>query len=153
MEERMNWILMNVLITAILVGALAAITNYVIKPALRKKFFNTPGVVEQIHVDDQTSVLMLTKPFPWFALGRDFLNYAITRQESDPTIDVLCYVSGRWKDPTTILASFTSANNDCKYNFQKLGFERCRIAFEDTAIVKGSLSKEDIKELVLLARR
>lgn len=145
--------LVNVVISVISATLILALAYGIIKPALRKRFFNTPGTVEQIRVDDQTSVLMLTKPFPWFAVGRDFLSYAIAKQETDPTIDVLCYASGRWKDPTTILASFTSANNACKYDFQRLGFERCRIAFEDTAIVKGHLSNEDVKELVLLARR
>lgn len=143
----------NLLISVISATLVLAAAYLVVKPVLRKKFFNTPGVVEQIWVDEQTSVLMLTRPFPWFVENGDFLDYVLDRRNSDSTIDILCYLDSQWKDPTMIFASCTSVRDGCRYDFQKLGLKCCKTAAQDTAVVRGHLSREEIKKLVLMARR
>ena len=148
----MNWILMNVLITTILVGALAAIAYYVVKPVLRKKFFNTPGVIELIRVDDEISILFMDKPYRWFAGFDDFEKYAKAMHKIDRTIDVLCYPSNRNRNDT-VVTCYAQAEENTRYDFQKIVKEEAGIfGVKSMVLLPIKPTKEELIALVKTAR-
>ncbi|MBP5202880.1 hypothetical protein J6Z39_01185 [bacterium] len=148
----MNEILMNVLVTAIIVGMLAAIAYCVIKPVLRKKIFNTPGIVDLIQVDDETSILVMNKPYTWFAGSDDFAKHAVARHKADCTIDVLCYPSSSVKTGT-IVTCYAQAEENVRYDFQKIVDEASGIfGVKSMVILPAKPTKEELIELVKTAR-
>lgn len=118
--------LTNLLISMFSATLILAVAYLVIKPVLRKRFFNTPGVVEQLWVDEQTSVLVLTRPYTWFAGYADFERYAAERHRTDKTIDVLCYPSSHSKRDT-IVTCYEQAEKNTRYNFQQIVNEEAGI--------------------------
>jgi len=147
----MNEILMNVLITAIIVGMIAAITNYVIKPVLRKKFFNTPGVVEQIQVTSDSSALLLRKTFPWYATLGDFERHVHKRYKSDSTVKVLCFYNTTPRHEQ-VICSYEPPSTNTEYDFEKLGIENCYVAVKSMAILKKEPTTEELIALINKAK-
>lgn len=143
--------LVNVVISVISATLILALAYGIIKPALRKRFFNTPGTVEQIRVDDQTSVLMLTKPFPWFATLGDFERHVHKKYKTDTTVQVLCFYNTTPKHEQ-VICSYEPPSANTKYDFEKLSLENCYVAVKSMAILKKQLTKEELVTLINKAK-
>lgn len=141
----------NLLISVISATLILALAYLVVRPALRKRFFNTPGTVEQIWVDDQTSVLMLTKPFPWFATLGDFERHVHKKYKTDVTVQVLCFYNTTSRHEQ-VVCSCEPPSTNTKYDFEKLGLENCYVAVKSMAILKKQLTSEELITLINKAR-
>ena len=142
----------NVLISVISATLILALAYLVVKPALRKRFFNTPGVVEQIWVDEQTSVLILTRPYTWFAGYTDFERYATARHRTDKTIDVLCYPSSHSKQDT-VVTCYEQAEKNTRYNFQQIVNEEAGIfGVRSMAVLPEKPTQEALLEFIKKSR-
>ncbi len=142
----------NVLISVISATLILALAYLVVRPALRKRFFNTPGTVEQIRVDNQTSVLVLTKPYTWYAGSDDFAKHAVLRHKSDCTIDVLCYPSSSVKTGTVVTCYAQAEDNTC-YDFQRIVDEASGIfGVKSMVILPNKPTTEELLAIVKKAR-
>ena len=147
----MNGILMNVLITAILVGVLAAITYFVVKPVLRKRLLNNPEVVRHVVIDSESKALLFTVPFTWYCSEDDFTRYANFAKYADPKIDIIGHFTKYGTYGISCHWVFDERDMT-KYDLTRMQGRYCRVAFRSCAIIEPGTSVEDIENLLKQAR-
>ena len=124
----------------------------ILKPALRKKMLETPGVVRPVLMDSESKALLMTVPFTWYCKEDDFVAYASKEKLKDPRIELVGHftehgnyvVACQWVE---------NAMHETKYDLSKMNSKYCQVAFKTCAIVDAPDPVAEAERLLMAGVR